>query len=351
MDRTQNLEKVAERLFSCRDKDTKNIKIENCVGFTRVLFGLAGSLTIYRKSERTVYGFLATVKPTFVASCFCGCKVFQAIGGIKVEALSEGLSRAPVFTFGTVDNAFRFYHYVPTLQSSFNASAEKTSRYARLVEVTLYVISRTVYVRFRYSCGDAAGQNIVTIATHRACQDFFASAASKDLGIIDFQIESQFSSDKKLSWGNINNSRGVEVIAWSSFSDSVCRAILGCGTAKLRSVISKFEDGGTRNGQIRQNINTANVITAMFIFCSQNAAIDLNEETKVLTLSLYIPFLLVGTVGEGTHYSSQQESLEFIGCYRDGKKWALAETIAAFALALDTSTVSAIANDIFASSY
>jgi NADP-dependent 3-hydroxy-3-methylglutaryl-CoA reductase len=362
MDRTQNLEKVAEALPSCRNKDTKDIKVENCVGFTQVPLGLAGPLTIHGKSKRTVYGPLATVEPTLVASCSRGCKAFQAMGGIKVEALSEGLSRAPVFTFRTVDDALRFYHHVPTLQSSFNTSVEKTSRYARLVEVAPHVIGRTVHVKFRYTCGAAAGQNMVTIATHRACQDFLASTASKDLGITDFQIEGQFSSDKKLSWGNVKDPRGVEVIAWGSLSDSVCQAILGCDTTRLRSVISKFEDGSTRNGQMGQNINTANVMSAMFISCGQDAAsvvesgwvhltADLDEETKVLTLSLYIPSLLVGTVGGGTHYPSQRESLELIGCYGDGKKWALAETIAAFALALDASTVSAIANDTFASSH
>jgi hydroxymethylglutaryl-CoA reductase len=163
--------------------------------------------------------------------------------------------------------------------------------------------------------------------------------------------------------GEMSKTRySVEVIAWGSLSDSVCQAILGCDTTRLRSVISKFKDGSTRNGQMGQNINTANVMSAMFISCGQDAAsvvesgwvhltADLDEETKVLTLSLYIPSLLVGTVGGGTHYPSQRESLELIRCYGDGKKWALAETIAAFALALDASTVSAIANDTFASSH
>jgi hydroxymethylglutaryl-CoA reductase len=100
----------------------------------------------------------------------------------------------------------------------------------------------------------------------------------------------------------------------------------------------------------------------MFISCGQDAVsvfesgwsyliADLDEETKVITISLYILSLLVGTVGGGTHYLSQRESLELIRCYGDGKKWALAETIAAFALALDASTVSAIANDTFAASH
>jgi hydroxymethylglutaryl-CoA reductase len=137
-------------------------------------------------------------------------------------------------------------------------------------------------------------------------------------------------------------------MAWGTLSDPVCREILGCSTTGLRSVIARFEDGSTRNDQMEQNSYTANAMAAMFISCGQDAAsvfesvwshltADLDEETKVLTLSLYIPSLLVRTVGGGTHYPSQRESLELIKCYGDGKKWALAETVTAFALALDVS--------------
>jgi hydroxymethylglutaryl-CoA reductase len=111
---------------------------------------------------------------------------------------------------------------MPTLKPLFDASSDKTSRYARLINITPHIIGRTVHVKFRYTCGDAAGQNMVTIATHRACQDFFDSISSKDLGIVDFQIEGQFSSDKKLSWGNVKDPRGIEVMAWGTLSDPVC---------------------------------------------------------------------------------------------------------------------------------
>ncbi|RFU35542.1 hypothetical protein B7463_g819, partial [Scytalidium lignicola] len=362
MNRAQVLKELAEKLPSCRDDNTKDIKVENCIGYTRVPLGLAGPLTIHGKHGRTVYAPLATLEATLVAGCSRGCKAFQAMGGVKAAVLSEAISRAPVFIFRSVDDALRFYHLVPTLQSSFQTSCEKTSRYARLFQVTPHIIGKSVHVKFSYTCGDAAGQNMVTLATHCACQEFLASEAGKDLGIVDFLVEGQLSSDKKLSWENVKNGRGIEVMVWGSISDAVCQKVLGCSTTRLRSALSKFEGGSMRSGHIGQNINTANILAAMFIACGQDAAsvlesgwshltADLDEDTKLLSLSLYFPSLLVGTVGGGTQYPTQREALELIGCHGVGKKFALAETIAAFALALDVSTVSAITNDTFAKSH
>jgi hydroxymethylglutaryl-CoA reductase len=76
MDRIQNLEKVAEQLPFSRNEDTKDIKIENYIGFTRIPLGLAGPLTVLGEFKRTVYAPLATVEPTLVASCSRGCKAF-----------------------------------------------------------------------------------------------------------------------------------------------------------------------------------------------------------------------------------------------------------------------------------
>lgn len=100
----------------------------------------------------------------------------------------------------------------------------------------------------------------------------------------------------------------------------------------------------------------------MFIACSQDAAsvlefrwshltAELNPTSHNLTLSLYFPSLLVGIVGGCTDYPTQKEALELIGCYGAKRKWALAETMAAFALALDVSTISAIADNTFAASH
>jgi NADP-dependent 3-hydroxy-3-methylglutaryl-CoA reductase len=354
--------KLLESITRNRE-DTKEIRIENCVGFTQVPLGLAGPLQINGQFQnKSVYAPLATVEPTLVASCSRGCKVLQTSGGVHVTVLSEGLSRAPVFGFQSVNDAVRFYHKIPALEARFRASAESTSKHARLVRVDPHIIGTRVHVKFQYTCGDAGGQNMVTIATHQACQDLLTSVTAENFRIIDFQIEGQFASDKKLSWGNVHDPRGVEVLAWVTVSNAASRAVLGCSTDRLRHVISMFHEGGTRNGQMGHNINTANIVAAMFIACGQDAAsvlesgwshltAELDDMTKELTLSLYFPSLLVGSVGGGTGYPTQKEALELIGCSGAGRKWALAETVAAFALALDISTVSAIANDTFSASH
>ncbi len=92
---------------------------------------------------------------------------------------------------------------------------------------------------------------------------------------------------------------------------SLILVILRYSTTRLRSVISKFKDSSTWNSQIEQNINTVNIMATIFISYSQDTAsvvksgqlyltTNLGKETKVLTLSLYIPSLLVRTVQRHT---------------------------------------------------
>lgn len=138
------------------------IKIENFIGFTSVPVGLAGPLRIrghYQKDEVTAP--LATVEATLVASVNRGCKAFQQCGGVRAYAMSEGMGRAPVFRFATVDDAVTFCERLPILEGQLREDAEKTSRFARLIGLTPHIIGTKVHVHFEYTCGDAAGQNMV----------------------------------------------------------------------------------------------------------------------------------------------------------------------------------------------
>ncbi|KAF2803904.1 hydroxymethylglutaryl-CoA reductase [Mytilinidion resinicola] len=343
---------------------TPSIAIENQIGFTKVPLGLAGPLTITGRHQRApVSAPLATLEATLVASCSRGCKALQLCGGVKAAALAEGMSRAPVFFFGTVDDAVAFYERVPELEGQFRETAEKTSRFCKLVKIVPHIIGKAVHVKMIYTTGDACGQNMTTIATHTACKAFLKSEGAKEAKVIGYQLEGHFAPDKKMAWGNVHElGRGVKVMAWATLTNEVCKKVLKCSTAALHRTMDIARDGMIRNGGMGNSINTANVMAAMFIACGQDVASvleggfshlshEIDPETQDLTVSMYFPCMVVGTMGGGTGYESQKETLEIIGCFGPGKKFALAETVAAFCLALDLSTASAFADDTFSQSH
>jgi hydroxymethylglutaryl-CoA reductase len=132
------------------------------------------------------------------------------------------------------------------------------------------------------------------------------SASANRFQITDFHLDGQMSSDKKMSWGNVHEPRGVQALAWGTISDAVCQKVLGCTTARLYEVYSRANDGAVRNGQLGQNSNTANIMAALFIACGQDAAsvlecgwsqltMDFERGSQEVTLSLYFPSVAVGT--------------------------------------------------------
>ena len=187
---------------------------------------------------------------------------------------------------------------------------------------------------------------MATIGTHTACTRLISSEVGKALEIIDFYLEANMSSDKEVG-RNIHEGRGTEVMAWGTITSTVCWEALGASAERIYNDILTGQDGAIRNGQIGYNINAANVVAAMFIACGQDASkltSEYNRESDEPVLTLYFPAMIVGNVGAGTEYPTQSEALDMIQCFCAGK------TIAAFAMALDLSTVSAIATDTFSES-
>lgn len=271
------------------------------------------------------------------------------------------MSRAPIFRFKNVSDALRFYQALPRFREEMQRTAESTSRRIKLISIIPHLLGTCVHVRFAYTCGAAAGQNMTTIATHAVCQNFL-NKHKAEFDVQGFMVEGQMASDKKLSWGNVSSPRGVRAVAWASLSDDTCRKVLGNASANIFGTYLHGVQAGIRNGMQGYNINVANVLAALFIATGQDAAsvleggwaqltMEFNDETGVLTVFIFFPSLPVGTVGGGTSLRTQREALEMLGCYGEGNKFKLAETIAAFALALEISTLGAIANDTFSQSH
>ncbi|CAI6091405.1 unnamed protein product [Clonostachys chloroleuca] len=338
------------------------IKIENCIGFTKVPLGVAGPLRVKGpNADGSFYAPLATQEATLVASCSRGCKAFSASGGVQFDVLSQGMSRAPVFIFANPASAVKFAREWPSLEEQFGKWAASTSRYAKLQKTKAHIIGSQVHLFCSFHCAAASGQNMVSKATKHAC-DQLRSLYGDNYSIKDWVVEGNLSSDKKPSWGNVKDARGVEVVAWGSVSDHDCQNILGCTTKRLNDQVVTLIKGGIRNGMFGSNVNTTNVLAGMFIATGQDAASvgesawsdltpEYDEETKVLTLSLYFPSILIATVGGGTGNPTQREALRMVQCDQPEDKEKLAGLMASFALALDISTAAAIANDTFTASH
>ncbi|KAF1345634.1 substrate-binding domain of hmg-CoA reductase [Lizonia empirigonia] len=257
----------------------------------------------------------------------------NAVLPIVAEAYSDFAEPPKI----TIEN-FAGFVRVPFIAPLATVEPTLVSRYARLQTLTPHVIGSNVHLKFDYFCGDAAGQNMVTIATQVACDRFLATDAARDLGVEDFVIEGELASHKKASWGNVKGQRQG--------------AARGAGRRRLYTVFMWAKEGQTRNGQLGSNINTANIVAAMFIACGQDAGsvaeaswshltAELDWATKKLKLSLFFPSLPVGV----------KASLELLRCQGPGTKRRLAGLVACFALALDISTLAAIASGHFAQSH
>ncbi|KAL5354075.1 hypothetical protein ACLOAV_000160 [Pseudogymnoascus australis] len=251
------------------------------------------------------------------------------------------MSRASAFWFPSTDEAVAFATLLPELEGLFRKDSESTSNHIRLQRLTPHIVGSTV---------------------HYVCDKFMKSPKAREMQLQKVTIDSQMSSDKKLSWGNIMRTRGMRVLVWGSISDAVSRSVLGCSTEEIHQVILNSKEGAAMNGQLGYSINPSNVIAAMFIACGQDVAsvaeaswsqlsAEYDRDTKTLRLTSYFPSLPVGTVSGGTSYPTQKECLEMPTCTGPGAKQRLAGLIASFSLALDISTVAAIANGTFSKSH
>ncbi len=332
--------------------------IESFVGVAQVPIGLAGPIKVngeYAQGEFLVP--LATTEGTLVASYNRGIKVLNLSGGVTCTVSDDRMQRAPVFVFASAREAREFRNWVAEHLDGIAQAAEATSSVAKLLDIDTFLASRFAYLRFNYSTGDAAGQNMVGRATFAAC-----SWILDNVGNIErFYLESNLATDKKHSQINIMRTRGKRVIAEAVVSRDVLVQHMRVEPESLQyhsqiSNVGSFLSGANNNGA-----HSPNGITAMFIATGQDVANVAESSAGILYtelrpdgdlyMSLTIPSLIVATFGGGTGLPTQRECLELMGCVGKGKVKKLAEIIAGVALAGEISLGSAISSLDWVSSH
>lgn len=331
---------------------------ENFIGVAQVPIGLAGPILIDGEHARGEYLIpLATSEGTLVASYSRGMKVLSLAGGVKTTVIADAMQRAPVFVFQDARAGRDFVKWIGENAAHIRREAEKTSSVARLDYIDPYAASKFVYLRFNFTTGDAAGQNMVGRATQSACNWILEHAE----GITHFYLESNFATDKKASHINMLRTRGKRVTAEATIPREILKRRLRIEPEQLAHHYGVANVGAFLSGANNNGAQSANGITAMFIATGQDVAnvaessagILYSELTpsRDLYISLTIPSLIVATHGGGTGLPTQRECLEILGCVGKGAVNRLAEIVAGVALAGELSLGAAISSADWVSSH
>jgi len=343
--------------FSFDPTATKG-NIENFTGVAQVPIGFAGPVRINGEHAQGEFIVpLATAEGTLVASYNRGMKVLNLSGGVICTVVGDSMQRAPVFVFENARHARDFVSWVDANMDTIRDEAEATSSVAKLVYIDRYLSNKLVFLRFNYTTGDAAGQNMVGRATFAACSWILENHDK----IQHFYLESNFATDKKASQINIMRTRGKRVTAECTIPRDVLIQHMRVDPETLAyhaniSNVGAFLSGANNNGA-----HSPNGITAMFIATGQDVAnvsessagvvyTELTREND-LYISITVPSLIVATYGGGTGLPTQRECLEILGCYGRGKVNKLAEIIAGVVLAGEISLAAAISSLDWVSSH
>ena len=323
--------------------------VENFMGVAQVPIGLAGPLRINGEhAQGDFFVPMATSEGTLVASYNRGMRLLSESGGVKSTVVELFMQRSPVFILEDALKAREFGEWVKLRFDDIKAVAETTTRSGKLINIGQYSIGPLRNLRFNYTTGDAAGQNMTGKATFAACEWIKKNYP----GGANYILSGNMDTDKKHSRANMLLTRGKRVVAECTIKGDLLKSLMGISSKELFWSRQVSNAGAFLAGSANNGAHAANGLTAMFIATGQDVA-NVSESHAGVTYaqlldngdyywSITLTSLIVATYGGGTGLPTQRECLEMMDCYGKGKADKFAEIGAAVVLAGDTSLSSAI---------
>jgi hydroxymethylglutaryl-CoA reductase (NADPH) len=270
---------------------------------------------------------MATTEGALLASINRGCAALRLAGGATVYVEDVGMTRAPVFRARSQREARAFLSWVTEHETEIREVAEGTSRFLKMTGVKPYVFGTTIFLRFRYTTGDAMGMNMATIACDRVVRDLIEPKT----GIPCVALSGNYCVDKKAASVNFSEGRGKRVHAEVVLDAAILRDVLKTDSRSLVEVqYRKNLLGSIAAGAMGYNAHYANVLSAFFIATGQDPAHVVGGSTGVTCIeprengavyaSIFIPDLPLGATGGGTALGTQAEALRVLGVVPDPER-------------------------------
>lgn len=348
-------------VFSFDEEKIKNKNCENLIGAVQIPLGIAGPLKIknLQLKSKNLYLPLATTEGALVASVNRGCKAIFLSGGAAVFAEDIGATRGPVFRTSGIRQSLQFKKWLTDNFLLLKKEAEKTSSHLLLQKIGVRFCGKDVFVRFYFNTSEAMGMNMATIAA-----DKIVALIEKKLKIKCLSLSGNFCLDKKPGWLNFISGRGKRVWAEARIKKEIVAKVLKTKTEKITAVVEKkCLLGSVMAGSLGFNGHYANIISALFLATGQDMAHVVEgslgittaerEENGDLYFSVYLPSLMLGTIGGGTHLETQKEALAILGLGKKeaGEALILAKIAAAAVLAGELSLIAALSSADLASAH
>ncbi len=330
---------------------------ENMVGIAQVPMGVAGPLAIQSASWRTKFKIqnyyvpLATTEGALVASVSRGCKAITQSGGAGVDSHKAGATRGPVFKVRSLAESKKLYEFLKTHEDELKNVAKSTSGHLTLKKITSRCVGRYRYVRFSFDTQDAMGMNMATIASTKLAAYIEEKTHARCIA-----VAGNFDIDKKPAWLNFIEARGTEVWAEVILPSSVLRHTLKTSAQAVYDVwLAKCMIGSAISGSLGFNAQFANVIAAIFLATGQDLGYVGEGSMGITTtevingndlyMSVYLPDVMVGTVGGGTGLATQKEALSMLGAKSSQQ---FAEVVGAAVLAGEISLLASLSEGTLA---
>lgn len=262
---------------------------------------------------------LATFETPLWASVNRGAKISRLVGGIKATVIKDNMTRsilveAPDATYA---NKVIAELDLVTLQQIVSSS----SKFAKLEEINTQIVGNLLYIRFALQTGDAAGHNMVTLAS-----DYLMNYLLEKYSELKYvSVSGNYCTDKKVSSVNGILGRGKYVVAEINIPRDVCIKHLKNTPEQLvdlnikKNLIGTVLAGGVRTA----NAHFANMLLAFYLATGQDAAnivegsqgiTHAEVRNKDLYFSVTLPNIIVGTIGNGKDLEFVQNNLELLGC-------------------------------------
>lgn len=283
---------------------------------------------------------LATLESPLWPSTQRGARVCNQAGGIRATVIDERMSRSVLIEADAAADVQAAYLDILQKKDHLQSIISTTSRYAKLIDMHAQIVGSLLYLRFELLTGDAAGHNMVTLASDRMLE-WILSAYPK---LRYVSISGNFCTDKKVSAVNGILGRGKNVVAEVIIPAHICTKLLRTTPHNIvnlnikKNLIGNIIAGGLRSA----NAHFANMLLGFYLATGQDAAniiegsqgiVHAEVRGEELYFSVTLPNVIVGTVGSGKTLDYVQDNLKMMGCTELREPGANARRLAIIAAA------------------